>query len=694
MNKALKILLCLLAITPVLVDVNVLSPFTAGKSFFVYLILSVVSILFAIHFFNDKKFKEEVINRVISYSKNPVVIAIFLFITTLLFSTIFASSKYLAFWGSLDRAEGLVGIISFFSVFVFSSLVFEKKDYLNFFKLSILVASIVLFKEFYEFFITGLGRPNSFLGNPAFLGGYLLFPIFCSIVILTDRINLEKKSVRSINSSSSVWKYFSIITLILSVVGVFISQTRGSILGLVVGFILVLIYGVIKGKDISLWKINIRKFSIIILVSIFIFSALFISTRKNDIWQKVPGLGRVASISSTDSTTQTRLLMVSLGINAVNPIDNGWKKFLIGWGQDNFGIAYLKYFNPVQFDYENSYFDRAHNKFVDILVMNGVFGLLAYLSIFFLFFFYIFKKKEFSWLNVGLLFWGIAYLVHLLFVFDQITTWIPMFLILSYFIFINKKDIIRESKIKLSYVAGSIFIAISLFLNYVFLTNILPSYMQMYELENLLKKNDSTYILNNVNKIFAFSTISLPDVLKIFIEYNQNHYILNNINMNKLIQIGFDKEEEYTKKVPLDLNNKAFLAVSYTNIAKLSGNSIDFLKNGEVYFNELLSTSPDKPDYNYSLGLNLLLQKRMEEALMYLEKSFELSPKYFLSKGKDAEKIYVYLFKYFYTEKNKEAFVKVANRLILNNYSDKENIKNIVNYIEKTKTWPNIDFGN
>jgi len=681
MNKTLKILLSLLALTPIIVDVSVLSPFIAGKSFFVYGLISIIAILFTINFFNNKKFKEQVLNRIISYLKNPIFISIFVFISTVIISTIFAVDKYRAFWGDLDRGEGLVGVLCFFSIFIFTSLVFEKKDYINFLKLSIFVTSIVLFKEFYEFLFTGIGRPNSFLGNPAFLSGYLLFSIFSSIIVLSEVKN-------------NFWKYFSIIIMILSVMGVFITQTRGTILGIILGFILILIYGVLKGKNIYFRKINIRKVSAIFLISIFIFLALFVSTRKSEFWQKVPGLGRVAQISSTDSTTQTRLLMVNLGLNAINPTQNGWHKFLIGWGQDNFGLAYLKYFNPIQFDYENSYFDRAHNKFLDILVMNGVFGLLAYLSIFFLFFFYLFKKKDFSWVNVGLLFWSISYLVHLLFVFDQITTYIPLFIILSYFVYLNKQDIVSVLKVSSSYIIGTFFLIISLFFNYVFWTNTLPGYMQMYELDNLLKKGDTTYMVNNIDRVFAVSTLSEPDILKNLVTYIQDNYKKDTLNMDKLAGILFDKEDDYAKRFPLDLNHKIFIAVSYTNIAKLSGNNMEFLKRGEPYFVELLNFSSNKSDYNYAFGLNLLLQKRTEEALLYLEKSFNLNKNYFSIKQKENEKIYVYLFKYFYTGKNKEAFIEVANRLSLNNYSDKDNINKIVDYIEKTKTWPNINFEN
>ena len=690
MTKIVKVLLLSLSVIPIIVSNSFFSPFVIGKSLFLGGVISLVNILFLIHFFSNKKFKEGIVNKINTYYKHPIVVAIFAFIFTFSISTLFAVDKYHAFWGDIERAEGLTAMVCFLSFFIFTLLVFEKKDYLNFFKLSIFITIIVLFKEFFQFFINGIERPDSFLGNPTFLAGYLLFSIFCSIFVFSeDKIKF--------------WKYFSVITLILSILGIFITQTRGTILGFIVGFIFVLIYGIIKGKNISYRKLNLRKFSIIFLCLIFVFSAIFIGTRKNEIWQKVPGFSRVALISSTDSTTETRLLMAKLSFETVNPTQNGVKKFLIGWGPENFRLAYGKYFDSRQFNYEDTFFDRAHNKLLDILVMNGVLGLLAYLSIFFWFFLYLFKKKEFSWINLVLLFWGISYLIHLLFVFDQITTYIPLFIILSYVVYSNSKGIILDKKdknkneikniTKGNISTGITFSVLSVFLVYIFSVNTLPGYIQMHKFGALLKEGDTGVMLNKIDSVFSPFTLAQSDIRSGLLTFLQNNYDINDININKLVNIDFEKEEEYLKKIPFDFENKTLLARTYTNIGKAS-NNIEFLKKGEVHFNELISFSPNRPDYKYSLALNLLFQKRFDEAFIYFEESFNLSPGlYTQNKSEKIEDVYINLLKYFYQTKNLDSFIKTANRLNLNNYSDSDGLTKIVDYIEKTNIWPKIDFG-
>lgn len=57
---------------------------------------------------------------------------------------------------------------------------------------------------------------------------------------------------------------------------------------------------------------------------------------------------------------------------------------LLGWGPDNFDKAFQKHFNNQLFlpQYNETWFDRAHNIFIDTLVDTGVLGLIAYLSLY------------------------------------------------------------------------------------------------------------------------------------------------------------------------------------------------------------------------------------------------------------------------------------------------------------------------
>jgi O-antigen ligase len=697
MVKIIKILLWALAFTPLIVDNSVLSPYTAGKSFFVFGIIVLISILFLVNFFYNKKFKEEIVNKINTYLRYPLTISIIVFISSILVSTIFAVDKYRAFWGDIDRAEGLIGMLCFFSVFIFTLLIYEKKNWLLFFKLSLITTLLVVLKEFYQFFI-GIERPGSFLGNPTFLAGYLLFSIFCAVIIYGETIPLETARARSGHLSLMGWRYFSIITLILSILGIFIAETRGTILGLIVGIIFVLIYGIFKGKNISYKKLNLRKSSIIILCFIVAFSIFFISTRRSEIWQNIPGLGRVAVINIEDTTTQTRLFTAKASIKAVNPLQNGWKKLLLGWGPENFSLANQEYFDYKQFNYEMISYDRAHNKLLDLLVMDGILGLVTYLSIFFFFFYYIFRKKDFSLINLGLLFWGVAYLVHLLLFFDQVTTQIPFFITLSFVIYLanenvgDKKNVNNQNNlIKGRFIIGIFFIILCLFMNYIFFVNSLLGYMQMHKFQSLLKKDNAEGILSKINPIFSPFTVAQADIRKNLLVFLQKNYNADNPNINKLVDIAVSRGEEYLKNEPLDLKSTAFFATVCTNIGKNS-NNLDLLKKGENYFRILLSFSSNRPDYNYGLATNLFHQKKYDESFPYFEKALNLGPAFFLKEKENVEHIYIYFLQYFYQKKNKENFIDTVERLKQNGDPNSGIFDQAAKYLEKNNKWPNINF--
>lgn len=689
MNKVIKVCLLALTLTPLIVDKSVFAPYVSGESIFIRGVLVIVSILFSINFFYKKEFKNEIIEKIKKIIKNPLFLSISAFIFVAGISTIFAVDKYGAFWGNLERAEGLVGLISFFAFFIFSLLIFEKKDWLSFFKLILIVTLALVVKEFVQY-AGGLERPNSFVYNPTFLAGYLLFSIFSSVIVF-------KESIQSKGFIEKGWMYLSIITIILSIIGIFLTQTRGSILGLAVGVIAVLVYGVLKGRGISYNKFNLRKISIIILCCIFAFGALFVFTRKSELWQKVPGLARVAVISSEDATTNTRLLTAKLSLDAINPLKNSLKKSLIGWGPENFTLAYQKYLNPLQFKYETRWFDRAHNKIFDVLVMSGILGLVAYLTLWFYFFKLVLKRKEFSLINVGLLFVGISFLVHLLFIFDHITTYIPFFATLAFTVYLatsDKSDELKDNNQynnKIKIISGILFCTLTVFLCFVFFRGDLPAYIDMKEYLALKKANNPELMLSRVDKIFTPFTIAQANIRNDFLVTYGSNTDMKDTTLVKLNEIATTKEEEFVNKRPFDSRSLVYIANVYSGKGKeLKDQS--FLEKGEGYFRKVVALAPNRPDSNYGLALNLYYQMKFSESFVFFERALDLDSAFFSKEIKRINGIYFSFIQYFYELKDKDNFIKATARLKANNYEGGAILDQIIEFINKNNTWPVVNF--
>lgn len=684
----MKICLWALAFTPLAVNKFGFFPYVTGENTFARGLLTLISILFLINFFYKQEFRNLIIKKIKIVLYNPLVWAILSFVLIFIVSTIFAVNKYNAFWGTLERGEGLIGVLFLFAFFVFGLLIFDRKDWIIFFKVSLLVSFLLLFKEFVQFF-GGDTRPSSFLDNPTFLAGHLLFSIFCSMIIFNDKIN-------------KFWGYSAVIIFILSILGIFVTQTRGTIVGLFIGFFTILIYLFFKGKNIFYKKINLRKVSIIIFSLAIVLSAVFVSTRENLFWQKFPGVSRITTIGGEDSTTQTRLITMKTSFQSVNPVNNGLKKFLIGWGPDNFSLAYGQYFNPKQFDFEMRWFDRSHNKFLDILVMNGFLGIITFLFICFSFFKTILLKKEPSLLNAGLLLFFVSLLTHLSFAPDQIVTSIPLFVIFSFIVCLflyenfDKKEgnyrSMQNNKINKSDTIyyGTFFLVLSIFTSFVFVRNDLSAYFQMKKYILLKDVDDPQIISENLDSIFKPFTSAQMNIREDFLSYTEGLNNKENQFLVKLSDTAFLQAEDYVKKNPFDIRFLVFIARGYSNYGKNMDNEYS-LKKGEYYLNKLLEFAPNRPDVIYGLALNLMFQKKYAESLYSFEKSFNLSPSFFLTKSKEVNTIYVSFLKYFYSIKDKESFIKVSNRLKLNKYADSNVIDGILFYVNKD-IWPNVDF--
>lgn len=677
--------LLLLSVLYPFVSVPSFFPTVMGENFFIRGCVVLVSMLFSIYVLYSEKERDLIIQKIQESIKNPLVISVCVFVCLSAISTIFAVDTYSAFWGTIERLGGFAGLFYFFCLFVFIFLIFEREDWFLFFKAHIVVSTIVFSREIIEL-LGGLTRPSSFLGNPTLLAGYFLFSLFCALAVLSETEN-------------KFWKYFTLMTCVLSVVGIFMTQTRGTLVGLVVAGVSVLGYILIRGKGVTYRGVNLREFAGIMLCIVFVFSLIFISTRKNDIWQKVPGLSRIALISGEDATTQTRLIVSKLSLQAVNPLNEGIKKLLIGWGPENFSLAYATYFNPKQFDYKVEWFDRSHNKLLDVLVMTGLLGLLAYLSIFFFFFRSIFRNREFSLLQGALLFFGVSLFVHLLFIFDDVAVSVSLYAILAFSLFLQMNEngsVLKDAKKiripKIHIFSLYIFFSIvSLFLLFLFLRSDLQIYFQMKKYHALRQKSNVFLLNRDIPKVFQPFTIAQKNIRYDFLSFVSQNYDKDNPSIVTLFTLALTNSEAYIIKNPQDIQFLNLLGLVYIDQGNLLREPEYFEKSKNI-FSDLSQKAPHRIDVKYGLALSLFNQKKYDESFLLFEQIFMVSPQYFAVKQIDVQGNYTQFIKHFYEVKDISNFIKTTDRLKQNNYVDSKALESIVDYVQKKHTWPYINF--
>lgn len=294
---------------------------------------------------------------------------------------------------------------------------------------------------------------DSSLGNSTYLAIYTVFFIF--LLFITYLENRKKEGAKH-------WPY--IILLILNLVVLFYTQTRGAQVGFAVGIFisaLIIYFGGRKFKNIK----RAKNISLAIVIAVLAIYIGLISSSHTNLVKSSRTLDRLAKVASfadpislpgkvntlvkelnNGSSTYQNLLAVSGDGTFTSRILNikmslqGFKdRPILGWGQDNYFYVFAKHNDPRMYAQE-PWFDRSHNVFMDWLIAAGAVGLISYLGLYVAAFYMMWHKKfkknndesgEFieKALLSGLL---VAYFVHNVFVFDNIVSYILFFIVLAY----------------------------------------------------------------------------------------------------------------------------------------------------------------------------------------------------------------------------------------------------------------------
>ncbi len=649
MRSTIKYILYALAVSPLIVIDSLFFPYISGKNILIRVAVGVAWILFASYLFYAKKFRQEMHDKLKRVLKNPVGLFTTVFMGLLIISTIFAQDVYRAFFGDVERAEGLLNMLFFFGFFVLTALLFERKEWMRFFQISLGVGAYMFLDAFIQF-ANGVVRPSSTTGNPIYLGEFFLFTILAGVLVFLD--TKKEDSVIVSHGWRSFWKIFAAVMVPVSVYGIFISETRGVIVGAAVGLAAVLAYMAIKGKSISIGKTTLQKVSLWAIAVAVVLGGAFYATKHDTFWQKIPGFNRIAAFTFHDPSTETRLISLGVSLHAINPSENSMKEFLIGWGPENFSVAYNAYYNPKYFEYEQLWFDRAHDKLMDVLVMNGVVGLAAYLGIWGSFVWLIFKRKGFSVAMAALLFFGVSYFVQNLTVFDSIVTYPVFFAFLAYLIYCSSiesisnfefriskikeevQNVVSDSKFvnrnsKLYIVYDAVIGALAIFFAVALIAWTWVPFAQMRDYLNTIQSPGGVQSITNTKGAGVFTPYNYIQ------ELTRMHFLSTLTGQSgtmpqnqwlPAMQVGIAEMADLVAREPWNPRYYITLGQGYEALAQ-KGGFPQYYKNAEDAYRKAMALSPKRQDTRYLLAYDLALDNQIPAALSLMQETISFDPK-------------------------------------------------------------------
>lgn len=323
----------------------------------VYVLWAMIPFLLILYIYGLYKKKDKI---------NYIDYIIYFLIILAIISTIFSIEKTVSIYGEYHRNEGLLSILSYYLIFLNAKSIKEEKTKKFFIKIflilglfQVLYALIQIYLPFnivkrYSIIYLAMGL----CGNPNFLGSYMAM-----LVIYTSFMFIKEKN-----------KIYLILTIIYNI-GLTLAGSTGPFLSVVLTLIFIMIY--LRKKE------TIKRFIILSLSLLITFVLINYTSIK--VCEKLYNIEINAQYNIVQETKELieqlfginnqKIKLKELGNRRVEIWLNLLPKTKDYWLTGS-GLDTIQYIYPQTRDFT---VDKAHNVYLQILLTNGLFALLAYL---------------------------------------------------------------------------------------------------------------------------------------------------------------------------------------------------------------------------------------------------------------------------------------------------------------------------
>ena len=341
--------------------------------------------------------------------QTPFLVPVILMILAYLLSTSTSVARFVSWWGSYQRLQGTYSFLSYVIIASLAAAHLRTSLQLQRLQHTIIVTSlpIAIYGVVQHYGIDPLPwggdvetRIAANAGNAIFLAAYLIMAVFLTIERIYNSFAYLLSSTESISEDerqdmpTALAGGAYLFVLMVQLLAIFWTQSRGPWLGILLGLYLfvLLLFSALRPKRylalIAGWvAIGIGGIVLIIAMNT---SPIFEPLRT------IPYIGRLTRLLDLESTTaQVRVLIWEGASDMSRPHEPlifpdkrndsfNFLRPLVGYGPEAMWIAYNPFYPPklAHVEARNASPDRAHNETWDSLVITGLLGFLAYMSLF------------------------------------------------------------------------------------------------------------------------------------------------------------------------------------------------------------------------------------------------------------------------------------------------------------------------
>lgn len=462
-------------------------------------------------------------------------------------------------------------------------------------------------------------RPGSTLGQPVFLGNFLVLTIF----LAAYKLYAAKRSHLKISYTLIVLLQFMCLVL---------TYSRGAW----VGFLVALFFGaalvlrnrgirLLKGKNLT--KASLASLSIILVLG----TSIFFVNRFSDylLFERLK--------SSFNFSAGTVFLRFQYWQGALKLIA---KSPIIGYGPETQRIKLLDYYNPAWGEQENinAFADRAHNEYLDVALSGGLLALMGLLLVFGHLIFISFRKVPSIGNNdarvlayailVSLFGYGAAVFFSFSTTEMQALFWLYVVLAISIVADFKGKALLFEGSGRFKAVgilSAILVVAISLG----------QATSEMFKIKADYYAVKSKFASAKGDRVEAMDYYYRAAALNPDEEYYRDYYLseltsyqADRIKLNDRFNIsGMDLVKTIIEKddgLPDNYFRKMRLLNAYVYFIRQGRR--EYFTAAEKLSKELIAEYPLLPDPQYYLGLSYYYEKRYSDAAREMEKVFPLLP--------------------------------------------------------------------
>ncbi|MEE8443118.1 MAG: O-antigen ligase family protein [Dehalococcoidia bacterium] len=390
-----------------------------------------------------------------------VLLVFGLYVWTAFVSAVAGVSFAHSMWSDYSRMVGVWDLFHWFLFALVATSVLRSatawRSVLNWNLAVSLVLSLVALAQAYNLFgVSFQGRVYATTGNPSYLAAILTATTLIaagflarSFVPVTDggpaspvrgnsgsrrRPSPLEVFSRPWNRSERqmlFWRVFWTVTAALGVWVLFLTGTRGALVGLMAGALAMPVALAIFGNRKALMPIVLAASGVLLGVGLLFALDQIPGTSIQPSSPTETTAARFVSTRIEESNVAMRLKLIGVAIKGF--LDRP----ILGWGHDNFPRAYDRFADASFYKYGTTSADRSHNKVADDLVTKGALGIVVYGALWALLVWAVVRRRRepqeeiLAYAVLGAL---AGYFVQNLFLFDTAVTLLQWVLLLSWVI--------------------------------------------------------------------------------------------------------------------------------------------------------------------------------------------------------------------------------------------------------------------